>query len=164
MTDHPVPVDEQSMRILTNEFAQQILQQVAPEELVLYNATADEYFTDPHAVLNPKGRDEALGFGLELLMLTPVVISVAQTVLQWLASAAVEAAIKESTPSVMSYVRRLFGGADENSVAQPASRLTPEQAKHVREIAYNQAVTIGLEPEKAALIADSTAGVLVTAG
>ena len=113
MTSQPLPVDEQSMRILTDELAQQVLNQVAPEELVLYDETAQEYYADPQALLDPKRRDEALGFGLELAMLTPVVIAVAQSVMQWLAGAVVEAAVKESSPSVVSYLRRLFRGADK---------------------------------------------------
>ena len=101
------------MRMLTDHLAQQVLNQVAPEELVLYDETAQEYYADPQALLDPKRRDEALGFGLELAMITPVVIAVAQSVMQWLAGAVVEAAVKESSPSVVSYLRRLFRGADK---------------------------------------------------
>jgi hypothetical protein len=163
MTSQPLPVDEQSMRILTDELAQQVLNQVAPEELVLYDETAQEYYADPQALLDPKRRDEALGSGLELAMLTPVVIAVAQSVMQWLAGAVVEAAVKESSPSVVSYLRRLFRGADK---ARPASRptaLTADQARQVRAVAYQKALAAGLEPARAALIADSTAGALITA-
>ena len=79
------------------------------------------------------------------------------------AGAVVEAAVKESSPSVVSYLRRLFRGADK---ARPASRptaLTADQARQVRAVAYQKALAAGLEPARAALIADSTAGALITA-
>ena len=163
MTSQPLPVDEHSMRILTDELAQQVLNQVAPEELVLYDETAQEYYADPQALLDPKRRDESLGFGLELAMLTPVVIAVAQSVMQWLAGAVVEAAVKESSPSVVSYLRRLFRGADKARPAARPAALTVDQARQVRAVAYQKALAAGLEPARAALIADSTAGALITA-
>ncbi len=166
MTSQPTPVDDQSMRALTDELAHLVLNEVAPEELALYPETAEEYYADPQALLNPKRREEALGFGLELAMITPVVISVAGTVLQWLANNAIEAAIKEASPSVLSYLRGLFRHGDKKNEkpAAPKVALTADQAKQVRAVAYQQALAIGLEPARAGLIADSTAGALVTAG
>jgi hypothetical protein len=156
------PVDE--MRVLTDELAQSVLTAVAPEELPLYPETAEEYYADPQALLNPKHRDEALGFGLDLAMITPVVIAVAGTVLQWLANNVVDAAIKEASPSVMAYLRGLFRRGKNEKPATPKVTLSAEQAKQVRAVAYRQALAIGLEPARAGLIADSTAGALVTAG
>lgn len=159
------PVDGQTMRVLTDELAQSILTEVAPEELALYAETAEEFYADPQALLNPKRRDEALGFGLELAMITPVVISVAGTVLQWLANNVIDAAIKEASPSVMSYLRGLFRrGEKDKKPTAPKTTLTADQAKQVRAVAYQQALAIGLEPARAGLIADSTAGALITAG
>jgi hypothetical protein len=167
MMSQPEPVDGQGMRVLTDELAHLVLTQVAPEELDLYAETAQEYYADPQALLNPKRRDEALGFGLELAMITPVVIAVSGTVLQWLASSVVDAAIKEASPSVLSYLRRLFRRGENDKSGKPATpriMLTVEQAKQVRVVAYQQAIAIGLEPARASLIADSTAGALITAG
>jgi hypothetical protein len=164
MTFNPVPVDDQSMRMLTDELAHQILSEVAPEELVLYEETAREYYADPHALLDPKRRDEALGFGLDLAMITPVVILVAQSVLQWLANTVVDAAAKEASSSVESYLRRLFRRAGGGKPATRPAALTADQAKQVRAVAYKQALAVGLAPDRARLIADSTAGALLTAG
>jgi hypothetical protein len=163
-----LPVDDQDLRSLTDELAQRVLTRVAPEELDLYPETAHEYYADPQAVLNPNRRDEALGFGLELAMITPVVISVAGTVLQWLANNVVEAAIKEASPGVLSYLRGLFRRGDkddkDDKSGRPRVALTAEQAKQVRDVAYKQALAAGLGAAQAGLIADSTAGALVTAG
>ena len=46
MTSQPNPVDDQSMRALTDELAHLVLNEVAPEELALYPETAEEYYAD----------------------------------------------------------------------------------------------------------------------
>jgi hypothetical protein len=163
MTSNPVPVDDRNMRMLTDELAHQVLSEVAPEELVLYAETAREYYADPRALLDPKRRDEALGFGLDLAMITPVVIVVAQSVLQWLANTVVDAAAKEASSSVEPYLRRFFRRAGGKPATRPAA-LTADQAKRVWAVAYKQALAVGLAPDRASLIADSTAGALLTAG
>lgn len=157
-------VDDQTLRPLTDELAQLVLDQVAPEELVLYDETAADYYADPQALLNPKSRDEALGFGLELVLLTPVVIAVAQSVGQWLAGAVIDATVKESSSTLVDYLRkRLRRNLTPPSGQRPAP-LTPEQLSQVKTVAYQRAVAIGVDPVQAGLIADATAGALVSTG
>ncbi len=164
MKSEPAQVDEESLRILADELAQQVLTEVAPEELALFEDTAQQYHADPEAVLDPKHRDEALGFGLELAMLSPVVIMVALSVVQWLAKTVIEAAIKESSPSVMSYLRRLFRSKDAARTDAKPLGLTADQTKQVRALAYEKALAAGVSSDQAKLIADATAGALVMAG
>ena len=59
-TTGPVAEEEELISLL----AERALEQAAPEELALFPETADEYFRDPDAALNPRQRDEAVGFGL----------------------------------------------------------------------------------------------------
>src|ERR1700750_1185110 len=47
--------DEQA---LVRALAEAALEQAAPEELAVFDETAEEYFAAPEAVLNPKRRDE----------------------------------------------------------------------------------------------------------
>ena len=66
---------------------------------------------------------------------------------------------------MLSYLRDCFGAEQKNETPAPQKvSLTADQAKQVRAVAYQQALAIGLEPARAGLIADSTAGALVTAG
>ena len=160
-----------SDRALVEEFAQAVLAEVAPEELAIFSDTAEEYFADPDAVLNPARRDEAVGFGLDLALLTPYVLAVATPVLTFLAQTVLAAVKEESKPVIADLVRRLFRRAAPGSDAGPGSpapeagpvALTPAQAGQVREVALARASDLGLPPEQARLLADSVVGGLAVA-
>jgi hypothetical protein len=148
---------------LVTELARLTVERAAPEELVLFSETAEEYFTDPQAVLDPKRRDEALGFGLDVAMLTPYVLAVAAPVIRFLASTVAEAVGQEAKPMVARLVRRLLrqpSPAPESAGEVPPP-LTTEQARQVRELAYQHAKRLGLNEDQAVLLADSMAGRLV---
>jgi hypothetical protein len=148
-------------RELVAELARSVLTQAAPEELVLFPETAEEYFADPGAALDPGRRDEALGFGLELGMLTPYALAVATGVIRFLASTVAE----ESKPVVARVVRHLLRRPDE--APAPAAGAPPPlgaaQARQVHEVAYQRARSLGLDDDKARLLADSVVGGLVVA-
>jgi hypothetical protein len=148
---------------LIAELARLALDEAAPEELVLFPETAEEYFRDPQAVLDPKRRDEALGFGLDLAMLTPYVLAVATPVVQFLASTVAEAIGEESKPLVIRFVRRLLRRPDPApEVTEPAPpSLSTDQVRQVRELAYQRARNLGLDEDQAVLLADSVVGGLV---
>lgn len=170
-------------RALVEDLARSVLEQAAPEELVIFEDTAEEYFRDPDAVLDPKRRDEAVGFGLDVALLTPYVLAVATPVLTFLLNAAADAAKKEAIPVVGDLVRRLFrrfrrddyaaddapdDAPDEAGKARPAGEgpvaLTPEQADRVREVAMARAADLGLPEQTQRLLAESVVGGLVVAG
>ena len=148
---------------LVAELARLALEQAAPEELVLFPETAEEYFNNPQAVLEPRRRDEPLGFGLDVAMLTPYVLAVATPVVRYLVSAAAEAAGQEARPLVVRVVRRLLRRPDPAPAAgEPAPPpLSAAQARQVRELAYQRAKGLGLEEDRAVLLADSVVGGLV---
>jgi hypothetical protein len=148
---------------LVTELARLALEQAAPEELVLFSETAEEYFKDPQAVLDPNRRDEALGFGLDVAMLTPYVLAVATPVIRYLTSTVAEAVGQEAKPLVARLVRRLLrqpSPAPEPASAAPPP-LTTEQARQVHELAYEHAKRLGLDEDQAVLLADSMVGRLV---
>jgi hypothetical protein len=153
--------DEQD---LVRVLAQQVLQHTAPEELVLFDETAEEYFADPQRVLEATGREEAVGFGVDMAMLTPYILAVATPVIQLLASMVAEAVKKEGQGSVNRLVRRLLGWGDagpspalEQPDAHPAA-LTGDQLALVRSVALERGTVIGLPPDQANLLADAIAG------
>jgi hypothetical protein len=154
-------------RDLLEELARTILERSAPEELVIFEETSEEYFRDPDGVLHPARRDEALGFGLDLALLTPYVLAVATPVLTFLLQTVTAAAKEEATPRVRELVRRLFNrGGERTAQGGPADApvaLTGEQARQVREVALARATDLGLPAEQARLLADSVVGGLVVA-
>lgn len=149
-------------RELVVELAGLALERAAPEELVLLGENAEEYFRDPQAVLDPGRRDEALGFGIDVAMVTPYVLAVATPVVQFLVSTVAETLGQEARPMVTGLVRRLLrrsGPAPETAAETPP--LTTDQARRVREIAYQRATSLGLDQDQATLLADSVVGGLV---
>ena len=60
------------------------MERVAPEELGLFEETEADYFRDPGLVLRAGRRDEAVGFGLDLALLTPYVLVAGAAVVHFL--------------------------------------------------------------------------------
>lgn len=85
-----------------------MLDEAAREELVLFQETSDEYFRDPEATLAAGDRDEAVGFGLDVAMLTPYVLAIVTPVIHFLASSVAEAVGEEAKRSVAALVRGSF--------------------------------------------------------
>jgi hypothetical protein len=159
-------------RDLVDEFAKQVLAEVAPEELAIFDETADEYYHDPDGVLSASGRDESVGFGLELALLTPYVLAVARSVLGYLLDTVGDATKKESTPLITDLVHRLFRrgqsheqdedkdkrGDEREQPHQDHDVLSPEQAAQVRAVALARAHDLKLSESNARLLADAIVG------
>src|SRR5690349_12425675 len=156
MSSHPEILTQHDEDALVRELAQQVLETAAPEELAIFDETADEYFADPQGVLDAKSRDEAVGFGVELALLTPYILAVAKTVVQLLASMVGDAVMKEGHPSVNSFIRRLFGRREQGPSAPET--LTPDQLALVRKVSVERGRLIGLKADRAELLADAIAG------
>jgi len=59
------------------DLAGAVVRRVAPEELGLFGETEADYFGHPGLVLRAGRRDDAVGFGLDMALLTPYVLVVA---------------------------------------------------------------------------------------
>ena len=162
-------------RDLTSELARAVVGRVAPEELGLFEETEADYFRDPGLVLRPGRRDEAVGFGLDLALLTPYVLVVGAAVVHFLAGVVSDAvrdeAQDELKPVIAGRLRRLLRRDDPAAAGRPGSGgrdralgVTAEQAREVRQVALRQARQSGLDDEKAALLADAFVGALLVNG
>jgi hypothetical protein len=164
--------DRDAERDLVGELARAVVERVAPEELGLFAETEADYFRDPGLALRAGSRDEAVGFGLDLALLTPYVLAVGTAVVRFLAtvvSDAVRDEVRDEVkPVVAGRVRRLLrrddpAEADRRGSCEQdrAPSMTVEQAREVRRVALQQAVQSGLDDEKAALLADAFVGALM---
>lgn len=146
---------------LTVDLARDVLGEVAPQELPLFDVTSRVYREDPSAVETQAGSDDMLGFGAEVIAaMTPVVLSVAGEVVNTLLRQVRAAVEGESESAVRTLVRRLFrsGGAEE-----PAVALTKQQLREVREVAIDRGRALKLPDADAQLLADAMVGRLATA-
>jgi hypothetical protein len=131
---------------LVCELAELALERLAPEEIAVLPETAEEYFRDPRSVLAPRRRDEAIGFGLDLALLTPYVLAIATPVLGVLTSIA-QQTLEDASARM---IRRLFRRGDVS--------LSASQAEQVRDVALEHARGLGLDDGRAALLADAIVG------
>ncbi|WP_214402735.1 hypothetical protein [Pseudonocardia lacus] len=152
-------MDSRAEQALSGELARHVVDRLAPDEMAVFDPVAQEYFADPQAVLSPARRAEAVGFGLDLALLTPYALAVAGSVVTWLVTTVSTAAREESEALVTSWVRGLFRRtrAPEPAAVPP---LTGEQAETVRRIAVRQARAVGLPDQQAALVADAIVGAI----
>jgi hypothetical protein len=88
------------------------------------------YFAEPDAVLSPKRRDESLGFGLEVGLLTPYVLAALTPVVDYVASIVLATAREEARPRIEALVRRIFRprARPAGSPGGPPTPAAPEQA------------------------------------
>lgn len=163
MTDGPTGqarlLEPAEHRDLVRGFAEKLVEQLEPDELAVFDETAEEYFADPRAVLHPRRRDEAVGFGIDAELLTPIVLAVAGPVVEYLTAVVVEATGEGIKPRLVRMVRRWLRLADAGDAPTPEPPgLTQEQIEHVRSIAYARACDSGLTEGRARLLADAVAG------
>jgi hypothetical protein len=145
---------------LVAELAQLALGQVAPDELMVFDETAQEYFSDPEAALSASGGDAAVGFGLELAMITPIALSVGTVVMQAIVDNLTGRAVNAGQTGLAALARRVFKRGNQ----QAELTLTHAQAQQVRSTAFERARSLGLQDAQAHLLADSFVGAIATAG
>lgn len=155
---------DDGLRPVVEELAQLVLERAAPEELVLFDETAAEYFADPDRVLDPARRDEALGFGLDLMMLTPYVLTVVGSCLAFLVKTVAETVTSEATKPAIGDVLQRFVRQKSPHASDRHASLSRTQAEGVRQVAFARAQDLGLAEEQARLLADSVVGGLHVAG
>lgn len=143
---------------LIAELTQAALTTAAPDELVVFEETAQEYFADPQAALTAAKGDAAVGFGLELAMLTPAALAIGTAVLQSVLSLLSDKVAEAGSRGIMTLLRKVL----RREAPPEQLGLTTAQAQHVRLIALQRAHALGLPETQARLLADSFVGALVT--
>ena len=152
-------------RAIVREIAYRAVANTAPEELAVFDDTAADFFDDPASALDPKKRDEAVGFGLEIALLTPYVIEAAIAAVRALGSIVMGAVKGEGEQYTRSLIRSLFHLPDpDGKPTSPAPLpLNPQQAQCVHDVALSRARTLGLAEAQASILADAITGGLVVA-
>ncbi|MEM8804834.1 MAG: hypothetical protein AAGF01_02135 [Cyanobacteria bacterium P01_G01_bin.38] len=167
----PSAVDQQ-----IRQLSEQLVHEIAPKEVILFQATSDAYFKDPEATLKETQKapsDDLMGFGAggAVILLTPIILEVTKTALKLaarLGQQAVEDAVSERLQAetsgflgkVVGLLRKLLGQPEPPAQVE---RLTPAQLEAVRQAALSRAQALGLDNTKAVLLADALVGKLALA-
>lgn len=150
-------------KALIAELTELALSTAAPDELLVFEETAEEYFADPQAALTAARKDSAVGFGLELAMITPVALAVGSAVVQAIVSALGDRAYQMGRQGIAALLKRLLR-KDSQPRQQGEISLNPDQARYVRQVALDRARALGMPESQAAMLADSFVGAIVVHG
>src|SRR5918998_1428887 len=141
-------------KALIAELTELALSTAAPDELLVFEETAQEFFADPQAALTAARKDSAVGFGLELAMITPVALAVGSAVVQAILAALGDRVIQLGGRGVAGLLKRLL--RKDSQARQPGDiSLSQDQARYVRQVALDRARALGMPEGQAALLADS---------
>jgi hypothetical protein len=153
---------------LVAEVARDQVEQIAPQEAPIFPLLSEAYFQDPDKMLEAQGKDEMLGFGLEVgaVLLTPVVMTVTREVVEFLAGVVMTSVQTQSSGLINEFVKKMFKKFRREEEAKGEKLLPPpltrEQIVRVREIALEKARQLQLPSNQAGLLADSLVGSLAT--
>ncbi|MGE0227546.1 MAG: hypothetical protein AB7I38_02955 [Dehalococcoidia bacterium] len=159
---------------LVAQLARDAVARTAPEELPLFRATSAAYFDDPESLQRERSGDDMLGFGVgeALVLVTPVALSIAREVLDFVTDEIRRHAREAGTEAIDALVERLRKKKEPDAVAPDAAEPAPsaevpllsgDQLRRVRALAVEKAQALALPPDKADLLADSLVGSLATA-
>jgi hypothetical protein len=152
-------LDPESQRELSSELARTALERAAPEELIFFEDVAAEYFADPQKTLSTQRRDEPLGFGIELALLAPFALAVADYVVKLLGDLLADALSDAAKPSLAAALRRMIGQRDEGERLDDQD-FTSGQRRRIHQAALAEAERLGLEKSSATLLANALIGAL----
>jgi hypothetical protein len=134
-------VTDDDLQDAATELARSAVAAMAAEELAAFDDAAAGFWADPAA------SSQLIGPAL----LTPVALGVAAAVMQSLAQGLAQ-------PILDRLWRKLKRGRQDS---QPVE-LSEAELRRVREVAYERGLALGLEPERAGLLADAVIGALTT--
>lgn len=146
------------------EISQDIVAELAPEELEFFDELIEEYFIDPTPPdLSDSEGDEQLGFGAGVVLATatPAAAAMASAVLTFILTEITKAVQKESTEVIKRTIKAIFN--PEKQEKEGPSPLTKEQLAQVKRLARRQAREFGMDADLARKMADALVGRLALA-
>lgn len=148
---------------LVGEVSQEIVSQLAHEELPLFPYMLKTFKSHPLALDTGESKDEVLGFGIDgaVNVITPVVLAVVLDVVNQLTGELGSSVVKGGWKATRLAVRRVFG-RDRECADGDVPKLSAPQLERVRLLALARAKDLKLSETRANLLADAIVGSLVT--
>jgi hypothetical protein len=172
--------DEQA---IIEALAHSAVKDVAPEELPLFGPTSEAYFDPARGTPAGAKSDEMLGFGVDaaaaMVFVTPVALEAAKSVVGYVIGELQTALKDQAKPMIQGLVKRLLHGgakpvgahedktaeagghAPAKAAADEAPPFTREQLDELHKVALKTAERMGMQREKASVVADAIVGAIV---
>jgi hypothetical protein len=140
---------------LITGLARELVSNTAPQEIPLFRTISENYFMNPEKPLgSSKSKDELLGFGYgeAVAYATPVILSVAASVITFLYEEVKKSVKDEGATVIKEQVKRLFKifrspENSGNSEKKTSIIITSVQVDEIRQLAFERARQLNL-PEK----------------
>ncbi len=162
--------------------AHSAVEDVAPEELPLFGPTSEAYFDPARGTPAGAKSDEMLGFGVDaaaaMVFITPVALEAAKSVVGYVVGELQTALKDQARPIIQALVKRLLqggtkpGGARDDKTAEAAGQapakavadeappFTREQLDELHKVAFKTAERMGMQRDKASVVADAIVGAI----
>lgn len=147
-------------RELSTQLAKLVIERAAPDELLTFDEVAEEYYADPQSTLTLNKKDEAVGFGLELALLTPFALAVAEFVIGFVGDLLRDIAKDAAKLPVSGVLNRVLRVRTDQASPSGEMELTREQRARIFAAAKEQSARLGLDEDKAVLLGNAIIGVL----
>jgi hypothetical protein len=150
-------------RELIGDFAQEVLAEVAPQEVPIFPAVSRAYFADPaRALKRRRAGDAALGFGADSLsvLLTPVVLCILSEVFEILTETAKKAVEEGLAKEIPEALKAMFKRIGRPGPTIP-SALGKAQLELIRESVLLEARKLALPDDKIEAIVNAVTAHLI---
>ncbi len=179
----PAGLSSEDEQAVVSALARTTVDEVAPEEAPLFGPMSEAYFDPTRSTDGSSDADEMLGFGVDAaaaaMLVTPVALEVAQSVIGYVVGELQTAFKEEAKPMIAAFVKRLLHGKpkpgepmeapkDDDRAAKAEAKpsdepppFTDDQLAEVRKVALKTAERMGMERDKANVVADAIVGAIV---
>lgn len=141
---------------LASRLSYEVIKEVAPDELDLFEDIKEEYLKNPDAFQekNPKEKEKMLGFGGGIggVFVTTTILPLIWGVIAHIGKAGVESLKKEGAKALEKKIEEKVGGKETHT--------SNEKIKELRDYVFKNALSQGMDEQKAGFYADSIIGKL----
>lgn len=146
---------DKEIQSVIKEVSQNIVEQIAPEEIDVFDEISDAYFNHPHLLdqKNQKSKDDPIGFGVTgmIEMMSPATLSVVTAVVTFIVTQVWGATTSVLLDEYKGKIKSLF---NKKSDKKDVPTFTNEQLKRINDEAIKQALSSNLTEEQAKNIAN----------
>ncbi|HEY6608879.1 MAG TPA: hypothetical protein VI277_06755 [Candidatus Limnocylindria bacterium] len=182
-TDVSTGLSSEDEQAVVEALALSTVEEVAPEEAPLFGPMSEAYFDPARSSGSGSDSDEMLGFGVDaaaaMVLVTPVALEAAKSVIGYVVGELQTAFKDEAKPMIAAFVKRLLHGkekpgatpgakpadgaakAEAKPPAEEPAPFTDQQLDEVRKVALRTAERMGMERDKANVVADAIVGAIV---
>jgi hypothetical protein len=147
-------------------FSHQIVQEVAPKELPLFDGLLEEYYEDPTPPdTSQVDREDPLAFGpgISMAMVTPAAAAMVSAVLSFIAMEVLKGVKEELGDKIQEKTKEILNDILDKKEEKTTPEITQEQFKDLYKVAVEVAREYGMKEKQAKKMAKAFLGEAIMA-